>query len=106
MQVLNRSFQESRLIVYEIRQTSPLKVVATIYRSASSLTDNNEVVEAQNKSVSELGEAVILEVIVMHLVEGSAAPTDDAIETKIEQTLWRGEMDWRYWPLAEVPALL
>jgi uncharacterized hydrophobic protein (TIGR00271 family) len=84
---LRDSFKQSELVGYEVRQQTPLQVLATIRKSADVLTDNSEIIVAQDNLQAALGEPVELSVIIEPVVNASVAQADAEVESTIEQIL-------------------
>jgi hypothetical protein len=85
--VLRESFQQAELVNYEVRQSSPLEVVAVVRQPVGNLDDNREVVEARESLEELLGEPVKLSVVLEPLVDADVAAFNQEAKTQIDRIL-------------------
>jgi uncharacterized hydrophobic protein (TIGR00271 family) len=94
--VLRDSFQQAELVNYEIRQSSPLEVVAVVRQPVGNMDDSREVIDARDSLEELLGEPVKLSVVLEPLVDADVAAANLEIKTQIdrilEQTLQSGTL--------------
>jgi hypothetical protein len=65
---LRTTLRSDELINVEVRRNQPLEVIATIRRSSERLTDNSEILLAENRLEASLNRNVILSAVVQPLV--------------------------------------
>jgi uncharacterized hydrophobic protein (TIGR00271 family) len=85
--VLRESFVKAELVSYEVRQTVPLEIFATIRQPASNINDTSEIITAKNALEETLEEEVVLGVIIQPIVDGDVAKVDAEIEQLLGETL-------------------
>jgi uncharacterized hydrophobic protein (TIGR00271 family) len=87
--VLRESFQQAELVSYEVRQSEPLEVVATVRQAVGNLDDSSEIIEAQ-RSLEELLEAPVeLSVVLEPVLNADVATANLVFADQIDQILDR-----------------
>ena len=82
--VLRESFQLAELVSYEVRQSTPIEVVAIVRQPVGNMDDSSEIIDARESLEELLGEPVKLSVVLEPLVDADVAAANLEIETKID----------------------
>ncbi len=93
---LRDSFRQAELVNYEIRQSDPLEVIATVRQPAGNLDDSSEIIVARDSLEELLGKPVKLSVVLEPLVDADVAAANVEFEAQIDrilrQTIQSGEL--------------